>query len=82
VADRLQEMVEVTDVDGFNVTQYLPPGTFTDVIDMVVPELQRRGVYRTAYTPAETLRERLFPGGGPLLPQTHLGSSYRGAFTD
>lgn len=80
VADRLEEIVEITGVDGFNVVQYLSPGTFTDVVEMLVPELQRRGRYRTAYEES-TLRERLFPGSGPLLPSSHPAAAYRGAFS-
>jgi hypothetical protein len=40
-----------------------------DVVEHVVPELQRRGRYRTAY-PQGTLRSKLF-GHGPRLPATH-----------
>jgi alkanesulfonate monooxygenase SsuD/methylene tetrahydromethanopterin reductase-like flavin-dependent oxidoreductase (luciferase family) len=79
VADRLEEIIETTDVDGFNVIQYLSPGTFTDIVDLLVPELQHRGMYRTSY-PEGTLRERLFPGVGPLLPETHPATRHRGQF--
>lgn len=41
----------------------------------VVPELQRRGVYRTGYEPG-TLREKLF-GRGSRLPATHPGARFR-----
>ena len=34
------------------------PGTFNDFVDYVVPELQRRGLFRTEYT-GDTLREHL-----------------------
>ncbi|MGG7510724.1 NtaA/DmoA family FMN-dependent monooxygenase [Plantibacter sp. YIM 135249] len=77
VADRLQEIQEHTDVDGFNVVQYVSPGSFRDVVELLVPELQARGAYRTAYEPGETLRERLFPGGGPRLPETHPAAAHR-----
>jgi long-chain alkane monooxygenase len=40
-----------------------------------VPELQKRGVYRTQYAPG-TLREKLF-GAGPRLPATHPAARYR-----
>lgn len=63
VADRLEQLIDSTGADGINLVQHLSPGTFTDFIDLVVPELQRRGRYRTAYTPGETLRERLFGAG-------------------
>jgi long-chain alkane monooxygenase len=45
-------------------------------VDLVVPELQSRGVYKTAYREG-TLREKLLPGGGPLLHATHPGASFR-----
>ncbi|HEU4808886.1 MAG TPA: LLM class flavin-dependent oxidoreductase [Homoserinimonas sp.] len=79
VADRIEEIAELTGVDGFNIVQYLSPGTFTDVVEMLIPELQRRGRYRTRYEEG-TLRERLFPGQGPLLPESHPAAAYRGAF--
>src|SRR6185312_11327390 len=63
VADDLQEWVEETDVDGFNLTNVITPGSFIDFIDHVVPELQRREVYKTAYTEG-TLRDKIF-GQGP-----------------
>ncbi len=75
VADILQEWVEHTDVDGFNLAYAVAHETFEDVVNLLVPELQRRGVYRTAYTEG-TLREKLF-GRGPLLPSEHPGASYR-----
>ena len=69
VADQLQEWVDETDVDGFNLAYAITPGTFEDVVRFVVPELQRRGVYRTQYTPG-TLRHKLF-GKGHRLPEEH-----------
>lgn len=67
VADRLEEIIDRTDADGFNLVQHLSPGTFEDFADFIVPELQRRGRYRTAYTPEETLRERMY-GPGEVYP--------------
>ena len=58
VADELQAWVEETDVDGFNLAYAITPGTFEDIIEFVVPELQKRGVYPTEYAGA-TLRENL-----------------------
>ena len=43
-------------MDGFNLTYVVTPGTFADVVEYVVPELQARGAYPTAYEPG-TLRE-------------------------
>jgi alkanesulfonate monooxygenase len=75
VADILQTWVEQSGVDGFNLAYAVAHETFEDIVAHLVPELQRRGVYRTAYTPG-TLREKLF-GRGPLLPPEHPGAAYR-----
>lgn len=75
VADELQEWVAETDVDGFNLTNVITPGTFVDIADHVIPELQRRGVYKTEYTEG-TLRHKLF-GRGPRLPESHRAADYR-----
>jgi FMN-dependent oxidoreductase (nitrilotriacetate monooxygenase family) len=58
VAEEMETWVMEGGSDGFNVMfPYLPAG-LDDFVDKVVPELQRRGVYRTAYEGA-TLRENL-----------------------
>lgn len=75
IADTLQDWVEETGVDGFNIAYAVTPGSFEDVVNHVVPELQRRGVYPTAYRPG-TLREKLF-GAGPYLPANHPAQKYR-----
>ena len=64
VADELIAWVEETDVDGFNLAYAVTPETFADFVDLVVPELQRRGRYKLDYAPG-TLREKLYgPGRG------------------
>lgn len=75
VADTLQQIVAETGVDGFNLAYAITPGSFEDVVDYVVPELQRRGVYQTEYAPG-TLRNKLF-GRGDRLPDDHRGSLFR-----
>ena len=75
VADILQTWVEETGVDGFNLAYAVAHETFEDIVNYLVPELQRRGVYRQEYTPG-TLREKLF-GKGRLLPAGHPGARYR-----
>jgi hypothetical protein len=44
--------------DGFNVMPAWLPGSLTDFVDMVIPELQRRGLFRKEYE-GRTLRENL-----------------------
>jgi FMN-dependent oxidoreductase (nitrilotriacetate monooxygenase family) len=58
IADEMQEWVETEGSDGFNIMfPYLPEG-LDDFVDKVVPELQRRGIFRREYEGA-TLRENL-----------------------
>lgn len=58
IADEMEEWLEARACDGFNLMfPYLPAG-LDDVVDKLVPELQRRGLYRTAYE-GRTLRENL-----------------------
>ncbi|MDX8237323.1 LLM class flavin-dependent oxidoreductase [Acinetobacter pittii] len=75
VSDALQQWVEDTDIDGFNLAYILTHQTFADVVEFIVPELQKRGVYQTSYAQG-TLREKLF-GAGPYLPENHRGAKYR-----
>jgi long-chain alkane monooxygenase len=75
IADYLEEWVADTDVDGFNLAYAITPGTFEDVVEFVVPELQRRGVYPTEYVEG-TLRNKLH-GHGDRLPAEHRGAKYR-----
>jgi hypothetical protein len=44
--------------DGFMISAWHAPGAFDEFVDQVVPELQRRGVFRTEYT-GPTLRDHL-----------------------
>jgi FMN-dependent oxidoreductase (nitrilotriacetate monooxygenase family) len=58
IADTLQSWFEEGAADGFNVMPpYFHEG-FDDFVDLVVPELQSRGLFRTEYE-GSTLRERL-----------------------
>jgi FMN-dependent oxidoreductase (nitrilotriacetate monooxygenase family) len=74
IADRLEEWA-AAGVDGFNVMYSITPGTFSDFIEYIAPELQRRGLMQREYA-SGTLRERLF-GAGPYLPERHVARSYR-----
>ncbi|WP_342165889.1 LLM class flavin-dependent oxidoreductase [Methylobacterium sp. SD21] len=62
IADELQSWVEEGEVDGFNLSRIVVPESFSDFIDIVIPELQDRGLYKTAYAPG-TLRNKLFGAG-------------------
>jgi hypothetical protein len=58
VADRMEEWFTAGACDGFNITPNELPGGCEDFVEFVTPELQRRGLFRTAYEGA-TLRENL-----------------------
>ena len=75
VADELQAWAEACDLDGFNLAYALMPETFADVVDLLVPELQRRGAFKRDYAPG-TYREKLF-GRGPHLEETHPAAARR-----
>ncbi|SEO51017.1 FMN-dependent oxidoreductase, nitrilotriacetate monooxygenase family [Duganella sp. CF517] len=58
VADQMQAWFEQEAADGFNFMAPALPGGLDDFLSLVVPELQRRGLFRTAYH-GTTLREHL-----------------------
>lgn len=58
IADTFEKWFVERAADGFNVMPPFFPGAFDDFVDMVVPELQRRGLYRLDYT-GTTLRDHL-----------------------
>ncbi|WP_382310016.1 LLM class flavin-dependent oxidoreductase [Herbiconiux sp. UC225_62] len=74
IADQLQEWVEETDVDGFNLAYAITPGTFEDIVTFVIPELRKRGAYPEGYAPG-TLRNKLH-GRGDRLPAEHHGARF------
>ena len=58
LADKFTRFARQGAVHGFNITPYIIPDGLDDIVDLLVPELQERGVYRTEYT-GTTLREHL-----------------------
>jgi hypothetical protein len=49
IADQMEEWLVTNASDGFNVMFPYLPGGLDDFVDKVVPELQRRGLFRTEY---------------------------------
>ena len=84
VADQLLDWQAATGLDGFNLAYALAHETFRDVVELVVPELRRRGRYPPEHGPgaddadatAPTLRARLFDRGDRL-PANHAGRQVR-----
>jgi alkanesulfonate monooxygenase len=75
LADQLEAWADESDLDGFNLAYAVMPETFADVVDLVVPELQRRGLFKTEYRPG-TYRDKLF-GNGPRLGERHPAARHR-----
>jgi FMN-dependent oxidoreductase (nitrilotriacetate monooxygenase family) len=59
VADQLAAWQDETGIDGFNLAFAVAHESMRDVVELIVPELQKRDRYRKEYTPG-TLREKLF----------------------
>ncbi len=58
IADTLEDWFKNEGADGFNILPPWLPTGLTDFVDLVIPELQRRGLFRTEYE-GGTLRENL-----------------------
>lgn len=80
IADELQKWHDAG-IDGVNVINSTIPGSYTDFIEFILPELRDRGLAKTPgeHTPS-TLRGALT--GSERLPNSHPAASYRGAFTE
>ena len=75
VADEMEHWFKDGAADGFNVMPAWLPGSLKDFVDLVVPELQRRGLFRTEYE-ATTLRGNL---GLPRPVNRHHANRFEGA---
>jgi hypothetical protein len=95
VADSMERWVEEADVDGFNLVSWISrnldisfniiqayaikPGSFKDIIDLLIPELRKRGLFWDDYAvPKGTYRENLYAQPGQSGPHAdHPASKYR-----
>ncbi|SED26705.1 LLM class flavin-dependent oxidoreductase [Rhodobacter sp. 24-YEA-8] len=75
VADELVSWIDEGGLDGFNLSRLAVPESYADFADLVVPELQSRGLYKTGYAEG-TLRRKLF-AQGDRLPARHAGAAFR-----
>ena len=70
LADDMQEWLEAGACDGFNLLFQHYPKPLEEWVDLVIPELQRRGLFRQEYE-GKTFRENL---GVPIPPNVHTTS--------
>ncbi|KAM7203145.1 Nitrilotriacetate monooxygenase component A/pristinamycin IIA synthase subunit A [Naviculisporaceae sp. PSN 640] len=78
VADGLEAWVDEADVDGFNFAYTLFPQSFKDIIDLLLPELRKRGLFWDDYAvPGGTYRENFYGIPGQKLPlDEHVAARY------
>jgi len=76
VADDMLAWAEGADIDGFNLVRTVMPESLDAIVDLLIPELQSRGAFKTAYEEGP-LRQKLFPGNGSRLPPRHPAAEFR-----
>lgn len=77
VADEMERWIREADIDGFNLAYVTTPGTFEDVVDLLIPELRRRGLYPEPLEEKLTAREKIYGKGQKGLREDHVGSTYK-----
>ena len=77
VADEMERWVDEANLDGFNVAYVTTPGTFEDVVELLIPELRRRGAYPETVADDLTAREKVYGRGQAHLRDDHVGSQYK-----
>lgn len=80
VADRIEEWVDIAGLDGINLAYAVTPGSYEQFIDLVVPELRKRGRVWDDYQ-GRTLREYLAGEGNTRVADDHPAAAYRGAYS-
>jgi FMN-dependent oxidoreductase (nitrilotriacetate monooxygenase family) len=75
-AEQIADIVGETDLDGFNFTPFVSPASYTELVEQVVPELQKIGLMRTQRA-GTTFREQLFGSGISRLPASHPAARHR-----
>ena len=76
VADEFERWIVEADCDGFNIASVVNPGSWEDVVDILRPELVKRGLIWEDYDcPGGTFRENLL--GQKTLRDDHYGSTFK-----
>jgi FMN-dependent oxidoreductase (nitrilotriacetate monooxygenase family) len=79
VADDIEDWVAISGIDGFNFTNVVFPESFENIVDLLVPELQKRGLAQTEYAvEGGTFREQIYrENGRTFVPEDHYLYPYR-----
>jgi hypothetical protein len=75
----VQKWIDEADVDGFNMAYISNPGSFEDIVELLIPELRRRGLTFDDYAvPGGTYRENLLrQPGQKTLRSDHYGGQFK-----
>ncbi|QJQ11184.1 LLM class flavin-dependent oxidoreductase [Pseudomonas putida] len=76
VADCIEEHARISGTSGYMLNPLTSPGTLEDFVELIVPELQKRGLYRTQ-AQSGTFRSRLRDDRSSRLPSSAYGASFR-----
>jgi FMN-dependent oxidoreductase (nitrilotriacetate monooxygenase family) len=76
IADHLKGWMEEGGIDGFNLARTVAPESLRDFVDLVVPVLQERGLFKADYSNG-TLRGKIFGRGDGRLPSSHPAAAFR-----
>lgn len=79
VADVMESWVNEADIDGFNIAYVSNPESYEDLVELLVPVLQERGLMWEDYTvPGGTYRENLLGTPGQSgVPDGHPAASFK-----
>ncbi|CCH46672.1 putative monooxygenase [Wickerhamomyces ciferrii] len=79
VADQIEDLVDKSGLDGFNFAYNLWPGSFEDIVDLLLPELRKRGLAWDDYPVQNgTFRENFYgQKGQTFVPEDHSAFGYK-----
>jgi FMN-dependent oxidoreductase (nitrilotriacetate monooxygenase family) len=79
VADKIEEYVEKSSIDGFNMSNIVFPETFDDIVNLLIPELQKRGLAQKEYAvEGGSYREQVYRiKGQKFVPEDHYAYGLR-----
>ena len=76
VVDRIEEHARISGTSGYMINTLISPGSLEDFVELIIPELQKRGLYRTQ-PHSGTFRSRLREDDSNHLPDSAYGASFR-----
>lgn len=78
----MERWIREADLDGFNIGYAMTPGTFEEVVDLLIPKLRKRRLYpaapgKNANGGPLTAREKVYGVGQSKLRDDHEASKYK-----